>query len=314
MKISVVVTVLNEASNIKRLVKALLQQTLLPDEVVIVDGGSLDTTVSRIKNLKFKIKNSRLKFYSFRGNRAVCRNYGIKRARNSIIVVTDAGGYPKRDWLEKITAPFKNFQVKVVSGYYRSLGRTTFEKSITPYFLVMSDRVRLGHEFLPSSRSVAFRKSVWEKAGGYPEKFSHNEDLVFADNIKNAGYKFYFEPDAIVYWHPPAALRQAAKQFFRFALGDTESGIKRPKVKYIFLRYAVGVFLILLRFYEVFFLFSIFYFLYSIFKNFRYVKEIGGLFWLPVIQVTSDFAVMMGHICGMIKYAFGSRHNTKRRK
>lgn len=308
MKVSVVVTVLNEASNIQRVIKALLRQTMLPDEVIIVDGGSADGTVGKVYSLLTTDYSKKgVGVFSKSGNRSVGRNYGIRKARNSIIAITDAGGYPKRDWLEKIIEPFKNPGVKVVSGYYKSLARTSFEKSITPYFLVMPEKVTPGHEFLPSSRSVAFRKEIWEKVGGYPEQYSHNEDLVFDYNIKKAGFAFYNALDAIVYWQPSRNLRQAFRQFFRFALGDAESEIDRPKVKYIFLRYAVGVLLILLRFYEVFALFSIFYFLYSIFKNFRYVKEIGGLFWLPVIQATSDIAVMSGHICGMIKkYGLGS--------
>jgi glycosyltransferase involved in cell wall biosynthesis len=42
--ITVIATVLNEGENIRRLMESLAAQTLAPDEVVIVDGGSSDNT------------------------------------------------------------------------------------------------------------------------------------------------------------------------------------------------------------------------------------------------------------------------------
>jgi len=49
MKISVVVTVLNEAEMISVLLLGLLRQTHQPSEVIIVDAGSTDFTVQLIK-------------------------------------------------------------------------------------------------------------------------------------------------------------------------------------------------------------------------------------------------------------------------
>ena len=44
MRISVAVPVRNEADNIGSLIRRLLTQTLPPDEIVIADGGSTDST------------------------------------------------------------------------------------------------------------------------------------------------------------------------------------------------------------------------------------------------------------------------------
>lgn len=293
-KISVVVTVLNEERNIKKLVNSLLSQTRKSDEIIIVDGNQSGNTVNKVS------KHKEIQMYIKEGNRSVGRNYGISKARGNIIAVTDAGGFPGKKWLERITKPFTNRNVAIVSGYYKSLAKTSFERCVTPYFLVMPDKAHDGMEFLPSSRSVAFRKSVWEKVGGYPERYSHNEDLVFDYSLKRSGVNFYFEPKAIVYWHPPKSLGLALKQMYRFALGDAESGINRPKTKYIFLRYLMGFLLLLLQQYQFFVLCSVFYVLYCVQKNLKYAKMIEALFWLPVIQVGSDIAVMIGHTRGKI--------------
>lgn len=301
MKISVVATVLNEEKSIGRLLRALVSQSKKPDEIIVADGESGDSTtsiVSRFKGVKLFIK---------KGNRSVGRNYGIKRAKNEIITVTDAGGYPKKDWLEKITAPLADREIDVVSGYYKSLARTPFEKCVTPYFLVMPDKVWRGMEFLPSSRSVAFRKSVWRKVGGYPEEFFHNEDFVFDHRLKKTNAHIFFEPDAVVWWQPPQSLSEAARKFFRFAQGDAEAGINRPKIKFIFARYLVGIVLLLFN-YSVLpalpagGLFCVlFYFLWSWKKNFRYAKIAESIFWLPAIQVVADLSVMSGFLAGKLK-------------
>jgi glycosyltransferase involved in cell wall biosynthesis len=49
MKISVIVTVLNEGPAICRLLDSLAAQTRQPHEVVIVDGGSTDDTLATLQ-------------------------------------------------------------------------------------------------------------------------------------------------------------------------------------------------------------------------------------------------------------------------
>lgn len=301
MKVSVVVTVLNEEKSIERLLRGLLAQTRPADEIIVVDGGSSDGTRLNIKYQISKLQIKNLKFLIRSGNRSIGRNYGIGRAKSKIIAVTDAGGYPKEDWLEKITAPFADREVDVVSGYYKSLAKTPFEKCATPYFLVMPDKVWRGMEFLPSSRSIAFRKDIWRKAGEYPEEFSHNEDFVFDHRLKKAGAHISFEPEAIVWWQPPARPAEAARKFFRYAQGDAEAGINRPKIKYIFVRYTAGLVLLLLRYDLLLFTFILFYFLWSWQKNFKYAKIPESVFWLPAMQIIADLSVMGGFLVGMTR-------------
>ena len=57
MKISFVATVFNEEKTITALLDSLFKQTKMPDEIIIVDGGSLDSTLSRIFNFQFSIFN-----------------------------------------------------------------------------------------------------------------------------------------------------------------------------------------------------------------------------------------------------------------
>lgn len=308
MRVSVVVTVLNEAETIEKLLHSLAKQSKKPDEIIIVDGGSRDGTVPRIKDKELRIKNKgiSLKTIIKKGNRAVGRNEAIKQAIGDIILSADAGCVLDRNWVRNIIVPFKDSKIAVVAGFYQGMPKNIFEKCLIPYVLVMPDKVD-PKTFLPASRSMAFRKSVWEKAGGFPESFSHNEDYVFAQKLKKMKTKIVFAKDAIVYWLPRKNLVQAYNMFYRFALGDMEAGIIRPKVLLLFARYLFGMALLTAVFVTrsqflliTCFLLLIAYTVWAIGKNYRYVSDYRAILFLPLIQLTADFAVILGSLYGII--------------
>lgn len=302
LRVAVIVTVFNEQDNILGLVDLLNKQTFTPVEIIIVDGGSTDSTYSLLKQKEKNVAN--LRTYQVPGNRSVGRNFAVSHSKSPIIAFTDAGCSPHLDWLEQLVAPFLNTKVTVVSGYYEGLAKNSFQESLTPYVLVMPD-IAEKTEFFPSTRSMALRRSVWNESGGFDVRLWHNEDYAFAHWLKKMGQDFFFAPKAIVSWHPRKNLAQSFWMFLRFAIGDTQSGIIRFKVKLVILRYFLFAYLLLLSFeyrplvnavFIVFFL----YIFWAIAKNYRYVKKPAALFWLPTLQLTSDLAVITGTIIGFL--------------
>ena len=67
--------------------------------------------------------------------------------------------------------------------------------------------------FMPSSRSVAFRRSAWDAVGGYPAWMSFSEDLLFDLALKNRGFRFAFAPRAIVKFRPRSNLAAFWRQY-----------------------------------------------------------------------------------------------------
>lgn len=310
MKISFIATVLNEQENIGKLLRSVFSQSHEADEIIIVDGGSTDNTVSEISSFKFPESDSKakIKLIFKKGNRSVGRNAAIESSNNEIIVCSDAGCVLDSDWIKNIIKPFKKKDVDVVAGYCKGNAKTVFQKCLIPYVLVMPDRVNTDN-FLPATRSMAFKKLIWKKAGGFPEKFSNNEDYVFAKKLKEINAKIVFEKKAIVYWESRDSMKDAFVMFYRFAKGDAESSIFRPKVSLIFLRYIVG--LIMLFIYllsKSYFIFNalclilFIYVLWSIIKNYKYIRKVEAFLFLPLLQIVSDIAVILGTIRGLFTF------------
>ncbi len=185
MKISFIATVFNEQGSIIRFLESIFNQSIPPDEIIVVDGGSTDDTLSEISKFKFpqRKNNPNIKILFKKGNRSLGRNEAIKNAKGDVILSSDAGCVLEKDWVKEILKPFKNKNTDVVAGYYKSVAKNSFQKSLIPYVLVMPDNIN-ENDFLPATRSMAFKKSIWKKAGGFDEKLSHNEDYAFANKLK----------------------------------------------------------------------------------------------------------------------------------
>jgi len=310
MKTSLVITVLNEEKTIGELLVSLGRQTKKPEEIIFVDGGSIDNTVAKIKNYnpKFKI------FIKPRASIAQGRNFGIRKAKGEIIVTTDAGCVLHRDWFEKITAPFGKGDVDIVAGFYHMTGETVFQKCLACYLGILPEKLN-PKNFMPSARSMAFRREIWEKVGGFNEKLERaGEDTLFNYQARRLGAKFLTVKDAVVDWELPKAWREAMKKFYAYAKGDGQIGIwwhpsqrlstHNLKISAIYARYVLGAILFIGGFYLNllwFFLlmgFSLYLF-WAISKNYNYVKRMSAIFLLPVIQIVSDVCVIWGFARGI---------------
>ena len=309
MKISFITTVFNEEKTINKFLDSLISQSKLPTEIIIVDGKSNDETIQRIKKYASKFKKKRVVFTLVikKGNRSIGRNEAIKNATGDLIVCSDAGNILDRNWIKNITKPFIDKSVDVVSGYYKGKAKNIFQKCLIPYVLVMPDKLDPA-TFLPATRSIAFKKTIWEKIGGFDEELSHNEDYVFARKLKEKGAKIVFAKDAIVYWTPRNSFKEACIMFFRFALGDAEAGIWRTNVLLLLARYFLGLYFLFLSFlyksvmpFIIISVGIILYLMWAIQKNYKYVRDKRALVILPLLQITADISVLTGTCMGFFK-------------
>ena len=312
--ISLIVTVLNEGESIHRLMRSLACQTFKPDEVVIVDGGSQDDTVAAIRSYADQLP---LRVLVEPGcNISAGRNRAIIAAQGDIIAVTDAGVELHPGWLEQITRPLlENPSLNVVSGFFDAAPQTVFEAAMGAAVLPLVDEVN-PHTFLPSSRSIAFRKSAWEKAGGYPEWLDYCEDLILDFRLRAVAGNFGFAPDARVNFRPRGSLKAYFKQYYRYARGDGKADLWRKRHVIRYMTYLVAAPLLVLASLKIHKLVWLLFlpgglvYLHQPYRRLptvmRRLPHVTARDWLyaaalvPVIRIMGDVAKMLGYPVGWL--------------
>lgn len=231
MKVSLIVTVKNEAGSIRTLLDSIAAQTRLPDEVIVCDGGSTDATLAVLcGETRFPVRVIERPG----ANISQGRNAAIEAASGDIIASTDAGVRLDPHWLGVLVAPFgREPRTRVVSGFFAPAPQTAFEVAMGATVLPERRDIR-PETFLPSSRSLAFRKEAWKEAGGYPEWLDYCEDLIFDFALLEKYRPFAFAPEAVVYLRPRGSLCAFFQQYYRYARGDGKANlwIKRHVIRY----------------------------------------------------------------------------------
>jgi glycosyltransferase involved in cell wall biosynthesis len=262
MRVSFICTVLNEGESVRRLMDSLVAQTRPADEVVIVDGGSADNTVTVIQEYTDRLPLRVLVEPGANISRG--RNVAIRAATGPVIACTDAGVWLEKDWLEKLVAPLADcsneplaigyqlsaishqpsaishqllaisYQPSAVAGFFIADPQNAFETAMGATVLPSVEDVK-PEKFLHSSRSVAYTKAAWAAAGGYPEWLDYCEDLIFDLRLMEAVGPFAWAPGAIAHFQPRGSLRAFFKQYYRYARGDGKADLwrKRHAIRYV---------------------------------------------------------------------------------
>lgn len=292
--LSLIVTVFNEEQTILALLESYKKQSLLADEMIIVDAESQDQTVNLIKRFSKDHPKLNIKVFIKKGNRSVGRNLAISKSKGRWIAITDAGCILDKDWLKNLLKEAGHSKTQVVAGYYQGTAKTKIQEAFIPYFLVMPKQLKK-ISFLPATRSMLITKKLWLELGGSDEKLDV-EDYQMAKRMEARGEQIAFAEDAIVYWESPKTWQEFWQKTKSFSKGDIEGKVFRKKVSLIFLRYLLGIITLLFN-WQLAILFILLYSVWAIFKNYQYCPN--SWYLLPLVQVLSDIAVMSGALAAL---------------
>ena len=219
MKVSLISTVKDAAAHIDEFLGSVALQTRAPDEVIVVDGGSTDGTVELLRSAD----NVTL-IEEPGANIARGRNVAIGAAAHDVIAVSDADCVLDPAWLERILTPIEA-GADVSMGFYEPVTDGFLQECLASVSLPF-DAVDVDHAtFMPSARSVAFRRGAIESAGGYPEWLDIGEDMWVNHRWRELRLDMRFVPDAVVRWRLRPTMRATWVQYFRYARGDAQAGM-----------------------------------------------------------------------------------------
>ncbi len=239
MKITVVVPVRNEEHSIRSLLQSLLQQTLPPDEIVIVDGGSTDATQRIVEGQTQQQSNLHL----IREANALPgkgRNVGAAFASNDWLAFTDAGVSPANDWLAQLAESARiNPETDVVYGGWEPITDSFFKEcAAIAYAYVPTEEV--DDRFIQSRAvfSSLMRRSVWLAVNGFSEELRSAEDLLFMNRIDGAGFHVSYAPAALVRWSMQPNLWRTFRRFLTYSRHNMLAGLWRQWQAKVLARYA----------------------------------------------------------------------------
>lgn len=232
--ISVISTVLNEAADVDALIDSLLNQTLSPAEIVIVDGGSTDGTWETLQAAKLRcptlkpVRDESCNLQSSPGPIGRGRNVAIALASSEVIACADAGCVYGPEWLARLTAPILAGESEYALGgsCIDPKDRTVWDIACAPFLgvsLTADARTKSC-----TARSMAFTKRLWKLVGGFPETSLLNEDSGFDLCIRRT-HKPAFVRNAKALYRPQHTLKSAVVQLARYDFSDGAAGIRRPR-------------------------------------------------------------------------------------
>ncbi|MBU1071069.1 glycosyltransferase family 2 protein [Patescibacteria group bacterium] len=130
--ISIIIPTLNSATTLSKCLSSITSQNYPKNklEILVIDGGSTDTTLKIAKKHHAKILKNPLK--TGEAGKAV----GLKKARHQLIAFIDSDNIlPTKNWLKTMTVPFKDTQI--IATEPNSFTYRPQDPALTRYFAML---------------------------------------------------------------------------------------------------------------------------------------------------------------------------------
>jgi glycosyltransferase involved in cell wall biosynthesis len=219
MDISVVIPLYNKEKYIYRTIASVLNQTVPPAEIVVIDDGSSDNSVNEVQ--RFNDRRIRLVRQQNSGEGAT-RNKGVAASKNDMVAFLDADDEWKPDFLLHIQRLVNNFpDCGAYATAYEivdSGGSMSYPllQGIppAPWIGIIPNLFRMMQYSSPlSSSSVAMPKNVFYDLKGFPEGIKQGADRMMWVRL-GVKYPIAFSPSCQAVYHREA-LNRACNTFER---------------------------------------------------------------------------------------------------
>jgi O antigen biosynthesis rhamnosyltransferase rfbN len=234
MKFLLCIPTYNAGNLWNKWIKAYESQSVTAEQVIVIDSSSSDDTVKLAKDAMFSVFSIPQSEF----NHGRTRNQAVRFAENFadvLVFMTQDAILASPDSLEKLLVPFSDPEVAAVCGRQLPHHEATPLAVHARYFnypsesrvRTMADISALGIKTAFMSNSfAAYRLSVFDKLGGFPDNTILAEDMYLAAKMILSGYKVAYCAEATVFHSHNYTLKQEFQRYF-------DTGVFQQEQKWI---------------------------------------------------------------------------------
>jgi cellulose synthase/poly-beta-1,6-N-acetylglucosamine synthase-like glycosyltransferase len=190
-------------------------------QIVFVSDGSTDATNEILKALPDP--NIEVITLQERSGKANALNQAVLRARNEILVFSDASTLFAPDALRKLARHFEDGRVGGVCGALQFKGSTESQQTEGIYWkyecMIRLMEARLGATLTASGAVYALRREAYVPL----DPRTVLDDFVIPMNARKAGYRVVYDPEAIAIDYAPESVEGEFTRRVRLATGSFQS-------------------------------------------------------------------------------------------
>lgn len=226
--VSIVIPCLNEERFIGKVLENLARQYDAGKyEIIVVDGMSTDSTRAIVGEFARQHESIPVRLIDNPArNIPVALNTGISAARGEIIVRMDAHSVPSENYVRRCVELINEPNNSIVGMPWRiSAGADTSEAraialAVSHPFGIGDAKYRApnfsGAQFVDTVPFGVFRKTLWQKLGGFNEALLANEDYDFNYRVREQGGRILLDASEHCAYFARATMSELGKQNFRY--------------------------------------------------------------------------------------------------
>ena len=210
-RVSVVIPAYNASKTIDDCLTSILKQDFSDYEVVVVDDGSTDDTLEKVKRYPVKLVRSP------RQGAPGARNVGFEASKGNIVIFLDSDCIVGRNLIVNLIRPLLNPEIGVTQPWWDNIDKD----KLVPSLIFKIYEYLVSNIEYPDylwSYCFAIRRELFEAVGKFdPATGIGADDIELAQRIVKAGYRIYLMKELRVKHLFRQSLLGHIKRHFRIA-------------------------------------------------------------------------------------------------